>query len=288
MREHGAVLAEDGDRSVEFARETRRLDDIRQLASSLPWASMTRYVTTCLCQRMDSRVSVWQLKRVGTSKRCAVYLRVSTEQQVVENQEPDVDCLVESRGFAVVARYAEKRSTKKQRPEFDRMMADAHAGRFDVVAVWALDRFGRDTIGNMLAVRDLDCLGVQLVSVKEPWLDTTGPTRTLLVAICSWVGEQERERRSERTKAGLARVREHGSKSGRPIGRPKRLDATTVDAIVRMAAEGRSSRAIAMALRLPRRTVRRALEGQPAGRNGTPSEPHENAGNQDVTAPLGH
>jgi putative DNA-invertase from lambdoid prophage Rac len=197
---------------------------------------------------------------MSTPKRCAVYTRVSTDEQVTENQEPDIDRLVASRGFEVVARFSEKKSTRKHRPEFERMLTDAHAGRFDVVVIWALDRFGRDTIGNMLAVRDLDRLGVQLVSVRESWLDTTGPTRTLLVAIFSWVAEQEREQRSARTKAGLARVRERGSKSGRPIGRPRRLDDTTIARARELAAKGRSSREIAVALKLPRRTVRRALE----------------------------
>jgi len=198
---------------------------------------------------------------VSAPKRCALYTRVSTDEQVTENQEPDIERLVAARGFEVVARYAEKKSTRKQRPEFDRMLADAHAGRFDVVVIWALDRFGRDTVGNMLAVRDLDRLGVQLVSVREPWLDTTGPTRTLLLAIFSWVAEQEREQRSARTKAGLARVRKHGSKSGRAIGRPLRLDEGTVARVRGLAAGGQSSRQIAVALKLPRRTVRRALDG---------------------------
>jgi putative DNA-invertase from lambdoid prophage Rac len=151
-------------------------------------------------------------------KRASVYFRVSTGEQHTENQEPDVHRLVAARGFVEVARYVESVSTRKDRPEFERMLDDARRGLFDVLVIWSLDRFGRDTIGNMLAVRDLDRLGVQLVSVKESWLDTTGPTRTLLVAIFSWVAEQERERRSERTKAGLARVRCNGSRSGRPIG----------------------------------------------------------------------
>jgi DNA invertase Pin-like site-specific DNA recombinase len=99
----------------------------------------------------------------------------------------------------------------------------------------------------MIAVRDLDHLGVQLISVREPWLDTTGPTRALLVAIFSWVAQQEREQRSARTKAGLARVRAHGSKSGKSIGRPRRLDSETVSRVRALAAARQSSRAIAVA-----------------------------------------
>src|ERR1019366_7298318 len=121
-----------------------------------------------------------------TRKRAAIYLRVSTGEQHTENQAPDVRRVVAARGFVEVATYEESVSTRKRRPEFERMMDDARRGVFDVLVIWSLDRFGRDTIGNLLAVRDLDRIGVQIVSVKEAWLDTTGPTRTLLVAIFSW------------------------------------------------------------------------------------------------------
>jgi putative DNA-invertase from lambdoid prophage Rac len=197
-----------------------------------------------------------------TTKRAAIYLRVSTGEGHTENQEPDVRRLITTRGFVEVEAYVETVSTRKRRPDFERMMDDARRGAFDVLVIWSLDRFGRDTIGNLLAVRDLDRLGVQIVSVKESWLDTTGPTRTLLVAIFSWVAEQERERRSERTRAGLARVRIHGSMSGRPIGRPPRFDAAGVARVrelQRPRSAGRSVRSISMALRVPRATVQRAL-----------------------------
>jgi len=202
-----------------------------------------------------------------TAKRAAVYLRVSTGEQHAENQEPDVARLAAARGYVVVACYVECKSTRKLRPEFSRMMEAAKRGEFDVVVVWSLSRFGRSTLGNMLDVRDLDAIGVQLVSVRETWLDTTGPTRTLLVAVFSWIAEQERDERSARTKAGLARVRARGSASGRPIGRPPRLDPASLARARAMRVSGRSVRSIAMALGVPRPTVQRALA---AARKGSP------------------
>lgn len=99
------------------------------------------------------------------------------------------------------------------------MMHDAHQGQFDVLVVWALDRFGRSTVGNIQAVLDLDRCGVQVVSVREEWLDTSGPVRSLLIAIFGWVAEQERVRLSERTKAGIERARRQGVHVGRPVVR---------------------------------------------------------------------
>jgi hypothetical protein len=39
---------------------------------------------------------------------------------------------------------------------FELMVRDAHQGAFDVLVVWALDRFGRSMVGNLQAVLDLD------------------------------------------------------------------------------------------------------------------------------------
>ncbi|BDG08216.1 recombinase family protein [Anaeromyxobacter paludicola] len=65
-------------------------------------------------------------------------------------------------------------------------------------------------------VLELDRLGVPVLSVREGWLDTSGPARPLLVAIFGWVAEQERTRLIERTKAGLERARRQGKRLGRP------------------------------------------------------------------------
>ena len=95
------------------------------------------------------------------------------------------------------------------------------------------------------------------MSFAEPWLDTDqrNPVRGLLLAIFSWIAEAERIRRSERTKRGLDRVRQRGSKSGKPIGRPPRLDAEGLTRVRELRAAGRSIRSIAMAVGVPRATT---------------------------------
>lgn len=172
-------------------------------------------------------------------KRAAIYLRVSTDDQSTENQRPDVDRLITMRGLEVVATYEEHGSAMKHRPAFARMITDAHRGAFDVLVVWALDRFGRSMSGNIRDVLELDRRGVLVVSVREPWLDTSGPVRDLLLAIFSWVAEQERNRLVERTKAGLERARRQGKVLGR---RPVRINMRAVE---RLRSEGKSLRAIA-------------------------------------------
>jgi putative DNA-invertase from lambdoid prophage Rac len=154
--------------------------------------------------------------------RTAIYLRVSKGERHTENQRPDVGRVIATRHLDVVAEYEEKASAAKTRLVFDRMMADAHRGAFDVLVVWALDRFGRSMVGNLRDVLELDRCGVQVVSVRETWLDTGSAVRPLLIAIFGWVAEQERATIVARTKAGLDRARRDGVRLGRSVVRRAR------------------------------------------------------------------
>jgi DNA invertase Pin-like site-specific DNA recombinase len=154
----------------------------------------------------------------------AIYLRVSSDRQTVANQLAEVRQLAVARGFEPVV-YEEVESAAKARPVLGRLLDDARAGRVQAVAVWALDRLHRSMVGAIGTVLELDRLGVQVLSVREGWLDTSGPVRPLLVAIFGWVAEQERARLIERTRAGLARARAQGVKLGRPRASPLQLAA---------------------------------------------------------------
>ena len=159
-------------------------------------------------------------------RRAAVYLRVSSDngRQTTENQREEVVQLTRARGFEPVI-FEEMESAVKARPVLDRMLADVRAGRVHAVAVWALDRLHRSMAGAINTVLELDRLGVPVLSVREGWLDTSGPVRPLLVAIFGWVAEQERTRLIERTKAGLERARREGKRLGRPPASPVLLHA---------------------------------------------------------------
>ena len=70
---------------------------------------------------------------------------------------------------------SEKKSAGKKRPVFESALRDAKAGRFCVLVVWAIDRFGRSMTGNLNDLLALDAAGVQVVSCREPWLIMNGP-----------------------------------------------------------------------------------------------------------------
>lgn len=187
-------------------------------------------------------------------KKAVAYLRVSRGEQSLDNQLPDIKRLGRARKLKLVATFEESVSaTARSRPQFDEMMAGAHRGDFDVLLVWSLDRLGRSMTGNLQAVLDLDHCGVEVISVREPWLDTGGPVRSLLIAIFGWVAEQERVQIVERTKAGLERARAKGVHLGRP---KRRVDVRRAK---RLRAKGLSLRAVAQELDVPLGTLHRAL-----------------------------
>lgn len=145
----------------------------------------------------------------------AVYLRVSTDSQTLENQREPLSSACAARGFEP-RWFEEVESAAKARPVLDAMLAAAHRGEVKAVVVVALDRLGRSLRGVLDTVHRLDAAGVRLISLREPWLDTGGPARSLLVAIFAWVAEMERGTLIERTKAGMKRAARQGKRIGRP------------------------------------------------------------------------
>jgi DNA invertase Pin-like site-specific DNA recombinase len=183
------------------------------------------------------------------NKRVAIYLRVSKNDgsQKTENQRPDCERVAALYGD-VVRVYEDQISAVAERPAYESMMADARAGAFDVLVIWALDRFGRSMFGIINDTRELAKLDIGVVSVKDTWLNTEGPLRELLIAIFGWVAQQERARLIERTNAGIQRAREEGKHIGRPaaevdVGRAKALMAlgATQDEAAQLCGVGRSS-----------------------------------------------
>lgn len=185
--------------------------------------------------------------------KVALYVRVSTVDQHTENQVPELEQLAGTRGWEIVATYAENVSAAKVRPEFDRMLRDAHRGRFDCILVWSIDRLGRSMLGNLQVVLDLDRKGVKVISVRESWLDAEGHVRNLLLGVISWVAEQERLRLTERVRAGVARARRQGVR----LGRPKAV--IDLARALQLKSEGASLRGIAATLGCSTSVLQRLL-----------------------------
>jgi DNA invertase Pin-like site-specific DNA recombinase len=155
--------------------------------------------------------------------RVAIYARVSTDDkgQDPENQLLELREWCSRSGHEVVKEYVEHVSGKhgmEKRPAFAELFKDAHRRKFDLVVSWALDRFSREgTKETVLHLERLNSYGVAFHSYTEPLLSTDNEmVRSIVLAVMSALAKQEAIKRSERTKAGLARVRAKGKHIGRP------------------------------------------------------------------------
>jgi len=156
--------------------------------------------------------------------KIALYCRVSKNDgsQDPANQLNPLRDYARALGGEIVQEYVDMASgSNGDRKEFLRMFNDADKHKFDLVLIWALDRLSREGISNTLGYLErLKRNGVALKSLQESWLDTRDEgIGQLLIAIFSWVAQQERKRIAERTRAGLDKARKNGKTLGRPKGK---------------------------------------------------------------------
>src|SRR6185436_11907946 len=161
----------------------------------------------------------------GGSMRAAIYARVSTSDQNNAIQVRELTEYVQRRGWELTVVYQDQMSgAKASRPGLDRLMADAHQRRFDAVLVWKLDRFGRSLVRCVSGIHELASLGVRFIATSQG-LDTdeSNPASKLLLHILAAVAQFERELIRERVSAGMRSAKARGTRSGKPIGRPRRV-----------------------------------------------------------------
>src|SRR6516164_4545688 len=177
--------------------------------------------------------------------RVALYVRCSTSKQETDNQLSQLRQWADSQKWEVVKVYEDMASGKTAgREQFQALFTGAERRRFECAAFWSLDRFGREgPLATLLHLQRLTAAGCQFKSYSEPYLDSTTPVGQLLIPILSWIAAQERQRISDRTRAGLETARRKGKRLGRPVG--TRLDVAT---IARLRGQGLSTRAIAAAI----------------------------------------
>jgi DNA invertase Pin-like site-specific DNA recombinase len=177
----------------------------------------------------------------------AVYARVSTidhgQDPSMQTRELSEYCV--RRGWEVFATYVDNgvSGKKDSRPALNRLMADAHARRFDVVVCWRFDRFSRSVSHLCRALETFNALGIEFVSLCEQ-VDTNTPTGKLVFTILGAVAEGERNLIAERVRSGLRNARAKGKRLGRPT---KPVDVARIGSL---RASGHSWRTIAAMMNL--------------------------------------
>jgi DNA invertase Pin-like site-specific DNA recombinase len=153
------------------------------------------------------------------AKRVAIYARVSTTNhgQDASLQTRELEQFARARGWNVYGAYLDEgvSGSKDSRPELNRLMADAHKRRFDVVCVWRFDRFARSVSHLLRALETFRALGIDFISFSEQ-MDTSTPTGKMVFTVLGAVAELERSLIAERVRAGLRNAKAKGKRLGRP------------------------------------------------------------------------
>ena len=206
--------------------------------------------------------SATALGSANTDRNCvrvALYLRVSTTNgQDTDNQRLQLRQFCQSQGWAIQCEYEDHESgSRSDRTEFRRLMQDATMRKWDLLVFWALDRFTREgTLATLKYLELLEGYGVRWRSFTEPWIDSAGPFRDVVISLLASLAKQERVRISQRVRAGLERARATGTRSGRPIGRPRAVFDRTL--AVELRTQGPSWGKIAWKLGTSPASIRRA------------------------------
>jgi DNA invertase Pin-like site-specific DNA recombinase len=163
------------------------------------------------------------MPKTSKQPRVALYARVSTDKQSTENQLIELRASAARFGWDVVGEFVDRGISgakgRKDRPQLDALLKGIARKDFDVVAAWSVDRLGRSLIDLVGLLQELHSTGVDLY-LHQQGINTTTPAGKALFGMMGVFAEFERSMIVERVKAGMAKAKKTGTKSGNAIGRP--------------------------------------------------------------------
>ena len=152
--------------------------------------------------------------------RCVIYSRVSTEEQTTDNQLQQLREYADRQSWNIIEEIQDVASGGKsaeERQGLKKVFVMARQRKFDVLLFWSLDRFSREGSRKTLEyLTKLDDYRVKWHSYTEEYISSLGIFADAIISLMACLAKQERIRISERTKAGLARVKAKGKVLGRP------------------------------------------------------------------------
>ena len=192
-------------------------------------------------------------------KYAFAYLRVSTEEQTVQNQKLVLEKWAKDSGYQILDFFEDSAVSGKvpatQRKGFRELMELVKTAQVDAVLVYELSRVGRTFWDTLDAIKVIEQYAPLLsCSPRESFLQTTEPSvRKLMIGILTWVAEREREMLVQRTKDGMERARV----AGKGIGRPQKV--LDKNRLISMLAENQSKSKIARSLGVSKATLYKEL-----------------------------
>jgi DNA invertase Pin-like site-specific DNA recombinase len=153
------------------------------------------------------------------TKNVALYLRVSTDEQTIENQRRELTAAAERHDWHVVAEFTDQGISgakgRNGRPGFDKLMTGIGRKDFDMVAAWSVDRISRSLSDLVAFLGEIKAKDVDLY-LHTQGVDTSTPAGRALFSMLGVFAELERGIITERINAGIARARAAGKHLGRP------------------------------------------------------------------------
>ncbi|KGA18216.1 hypothetical protein GM51_8905 [freshwater metagenome] len=161
--------------------------------------------------------------RTSGKRKAAIYLRISQDQTgeglAIERQRKDCEGIALQKGWEIVDTYADTVSASKRevrRPDYERMVSDLHAGKFDAVICYDLDRLTRQPRELEDWVDLAKYRNIALVTANGE-ADLTNDNGRLFALIKVGVARAEVERKGARQVAAL---RQRAERGGVPKGVP--------------------------------------------------------------------
>ena len=186
-------------------------------------------------------------------KRAALYARVSTGGQTVENQIRELQVVAQRLGWEVVEEFIDQGISgakgRADRPALDRMLKAVIRGEVEVVAAWSVDRLGRSLQELVGILSELQQRQVDLY-LHQQGLDTATPSGRAMYQMLGVFAEFERAIIIERIRSGIARAKAQGKRLSRPLT-PEEIQAR----IQELRAKGHSLRWIAEEVGVSKSTV---------------------------------
>jgi DNA invertase Pin-like site-specific DNA recombinase len=195
-----------------------------------------------------------------SQKRVGLYVRVSTDDQTVENQRRELEAAAERHGWRVVRLFTDHGMSgakgRDKRPGLNALCAGIARREFDMVAAWSVDRLGRSLQDLVAFLSELKAKGVDLY-LHQQGLDTSTPAGRAMLQMLGVFAEFERAMIVDRVRAGMARAKAQG----KHIGRPK-VEENVKSAVHAARASGHGVRRIARDLCLGVGTVHKIIASQ--------------------------
>lgn len=153
-------------------------------------------------------------------EKVALYARVSTENQSLDNQKEKLLDWFESQDkYDEYDLYAEKVSSVSERPEFEEMLENVES--YSCVVVTKLDRFGRSLRDILKQIDNINERGSALLTVDDNFqIDTRGEQgfqQEIMTKFLSLFADIERRMIRMRMDEGYRKAQEEGR-----VGRPKK------------------------------------------------------------------